>query len=522
MEKRKMRFNSAIRQRKQIVFGLSIIATTVCLSACAVGPDYVKPAVVVPPKYKEAPKNWKIAEPQDEHDRGPWWETFHDRELNKLEETLNISNQTIAAAVGQYYQARAIVDESRASFFPTLSGNASITRQKSGASSSAGRAGFSATSTSASTTTSSTGSSTSTGASSGSISTGKNPANSHTLAFSATWEPDIWGAVRRTVEASAAGAQASAASLAAIRLSSQALLAQTYFQLRALDNDQKILDDTVKADHVVLTYTKNRFAAGVAGEADMIQAKTQLEMAEAAAINNGILRAQDEHAIAVLIGMPPADFRVVAVACAQRPPAVPLDIPSKLLERRPDVAQAERLMAQANAQVGIAVSAYYPVLTLSASGNVTNPGFAHWFSIPALSWALGSQLSETLFDGGLRNATVTAARANFDATAGTYRQTVLTAFQNVEDNLVALHLLNVESKVQDQAAKDAKHALKIVINEYKAGTVDYSAVIAAQNTALLAVKTASDVHGQQMTSAVGLINALGGGWEVDSIANAAG
>jgi outer membrane protein TolC len=442
MGKKKMNFHFMLRQQRYVFLGLSIISAAVLLSACAVGPDYVKPPVVVPVKYKETPKNWKIANPQDEYDRGPWWEAFHDRELNKLEATLDISNQTIATAVGQYFQARAIVDESRASYFPTLSADASVTRQKTGSSTGAGR-GFSATSTS--TTAGSGGSTTPTGTgtnlttSSGSITSGSNPANSHTLSFSATWEPDIW----RTIEASATGAQASAASLAAVRLSSQALLAQTYFQLRALDNDQKILDDTIKAYKVVMTYTKNRYAAGVAGEADIIQARTQLETAQAAGINNGILRAQNEHAIAVLIGMPPADFKVVAVPCAQRPPKVPLEIPSKILERRPDVAQAERLMAQANAQIGVAVSAYYPVLTLSATGSVTNPGFAHWFSIPAMSWALGAQLGETIFDGGLRNATVVAARANYDATVGTYRQTVLTAFQNVEDSLVSLHLLEL-------------------------------------------------------------------------------
>ena len=502
-----------------------VLAATVWLSACAVGPDYVKPAVVVPVKYKEAKKHWKVAEPQDEQGCGPWWEVFHDRELNKLEESLNISNQTIAVAVGQYFQARAVVDESRAGFFPTFSANASITRQKTGASAGKSGSGFSATSTSTSTSVASpsnTGSSTTTGTSSGSVSSGSNPANSHTLSFAATWEPDIWGSVRRTVEASADAAQASAASLAAIRLSSQSMLAQTYFQLRALDNDQKLLDDTVKEYKVILQYTKNRYKSGVAAESDMIQAQTQLETAKASALNNGILRGQYEHAIAVLRGMPPANFKVVAVPCTQRPPRIPLELPSKLLERRPDVASSERLMAQANAQIGIAISAYYPVLTLSATGSVTNPGFAHWFSMPALSWALGSQLGETIFDGGLRNATVTAARANFDATAGTYRQTLLTAFQNVEDNLVSVRILQAQAKVQDAAARDAMRALKIVINQYRAGIADYSAVITAENTAFAAEKTASDVHGLQMTSAVGLVTALGGGWDVASIANAAG
>jgi NodT family efflux transporter outer membrane factor (OMF) lipoprotein len=511
-----MNFN----RQSGISFGISVIMAACMLSACTVGPDYVKPAVVLPVKYKEAPKNWKVANPQDEQPRGPWWEAFHDRELNRLEGMLDISNQTLATAVAQYYQALAVVDESRAGFFPTLSTNASITRQKTGSSSGSGRANFSSTSTSTSST--SSGSGTTTGISSGSVGTTSNPSNSHTLSLAASWEPDAWGLVRRTVEASATGTQASAANIAAVRLSSEAMLAQTYFQLRTLDNDQKILDDTVKEYKIITTYTKNRYQSGVAAESDMLQAKTQLEIAEAAAISNGILRAQYEHAVAVLIGVPPADLKIVAVPCAQRPPQIPLEIPSKLLERRPDVAQAERLMAQANAQIGIAVAAYYPVLDLTATGNVMNPGFAHWFSLPALSWALGGQLGETILDGGLRNATVTAARANFDATAETYRQTVLTALQNVEDNLVSLHLLSAQTKVQDQAAKDAHRALKIVINQYRAGIVDYSAVIAAENTRLTADKTASDAHGLQMVSAVGLIKSLGGGWDVASIAGAAG
>jgi NodT family efflux transporter outer membrane factor (OMF) lipoprotein len=304
------------------------------------------------------------------------------------------------------------------------------------------------------------------------------------------------------------------ASLAAVRLSSQGTLAQDYFSLRALDNDQKILDDTVRDDKKALKLTQFRYKSGVAARLDVIQAQSQLETAMAAALNNGTLRAQYEHAIAVLVNIPPSNFKIVARPCPQRPPKVPLEVPSILLERRPDVAQAERLAAQANAQIGVAISAFYPVLTLSATGNVTNPGFAHWFSVPALSWALGSQLAETLVDGGLRSATVDAARANYEATVANYRLTVLTAFQNVEDSLAQLRILNSSSVVQDRAARDAERALKLVINEYKAGTVVYTDVITAQNTAYTAQQTASDVHGQQMTAAVGLIKALGGGWNV--------
>jgi NodT family efflux transporter outer membrane factor (OMF) lipoprotein len=503
-----------------------ILLTVMALSACAVGPDYVKPAVVVPAKYKEAKKHWKVAEPCDDRDHGPWWEVFHDPQLNRLESKLMISNQSIAAAVGQYFQARAQVDEARAAFYPTFGTTVSLMRQKNVSTSNSSSNGSSTVSSSGSSTASSAASSTfatttTTPTGSGAFSTG-GPATSHSLQFNASWEPDIWGNVRRTVEASADNAQASAATLAALRLSSQSMLAQMYFQLRALDNDQKILDDTVKQYKGIVKYTKNRYVAGVAAESDMLLAKTQLETAESAAINNGILRAQYEHAIAVLIGIPPANLKIAAIPCPQRPPVVPLEVPSKLLERRPDVASAERLMAQANAQIGIAVSAYFPTLTLSGTSDVTQPGFAKWFSIPAMSWALGAQFTDLIFDGGLRSATVTAARANFDATVGTYRQTVLTAFQNVEDNLVSLRTLKAQAKVQDQAARDAERALKIVLNQYLAGTADYNAVLVAQYTALSAVKTASDVHGLQMTAAVGLITALGGGWDVAAIAGAAG
>jgi NodT family efflux transporter outer membrane factor (OMF) lipoprotein len=268
--------------------------------------------------------------------------------------------------------------------------------------------------------------------------------------------------------------------------------------------------------------TQFRYAAGVAAQSDVVQARTQLETATANAINNKYARAQFEHAIAILIGLPPANFKIIARACPQRPPKVPLEVPSILLERRPDVAQAERLTAQANAQIGVAISAYFPVLTLSATGNVTNPGFAHWFSVPALSWSLGTQLADTLLDGGLRSATVDAAKANYQSTVANYRQAVLTAFQNVEDSLAQLRILTAESKVQDRAAQDAAYALKLVINQYKAGTIVYTDVITAQNTAYTAQQTASDVHGQQMTAAVGLIKALGGGWNVNVLKEVTG
>jgi NodT family efflux transporter outer membrane factor (OMF) lipoprotein len=506
---------------------LGVSVTTMLLSACIVGPDYVRPTVIAPAKYKEASKGWKVAQPKDIYDRGAWWGMFHDQQLNSLEDKINISNQTVASAYAQYMQARALVAEARASYFPIVTGSAAITRQRSANSSSgtfvSSSSSSSSSSTAASTTGTPTGSaSTGGGAFSTSAAGGSNPSNSHSLFVDATWEPDIWGSVHRQVEASVDNAQASLASLAAIQLSSQATLAQDYFSLRALDNDQKILDDTVRDDTTAMKLTQFRYAAGVAAQSDVVQARTQLETATANAINNKYARAQFEHAIAILIGLPPANFKIVARACPQRPPKVPLEVPSILLERRPDVAQAERLTAQANAQIGVAISAYFPVLTLSATGNVTNPGFAHWFSVPALSWSLGTQLADTLLDGGLRSATVDAAKANYQSTVANYRQAVLTAFQNVEDSLAQLRILTAESKVQDRAAQDAAYALKLVIKQYKAGTIVYTDVITAQNTAYTAQQTASDVHGQQMTAAVGLIKALGGGWNVNVLKEVTG
>lgn len=508
---------------------LSVMLTTLLLSACEVGPDYVRPVVKAPSKYKEASKNWKVAQPRDIYDRGDWWKMFHDPQLNKLESQLNITNQTIAASAAQYQQARALVDEALSNYYPTVTGSANLTRQKQGSS---GSGTFVTSATSTSTSTSSSSSTSSSGGAAGaptaggtggfSTGTGGNPSTNHSLFLDATWEPDLWGAVRRQVEASAYNAQSSAALLASVRLASQASLAQDYFTLRALDNDQKIFNDTVKDDKKALTITQNQYKSGVSARTAVIQAQTQLETAQATAINNGITRAQMEHAIAVLINLPPANFKLAAVPCAQRPPEVPLEFPSQLLERRPDVAQQERLVAQANAQIGVAVSAFYPTLNLSATGNVTNPGYANWFSLPALSWALGTQVADTLFDGGLRKAAVAAAQANYYSTVATYRQTVLTAFQNVEDSLASLRILNRETKVLDQAAKDARWALKLIFNDYLSGTVVYTDVITAQNTALAAEQAASDAHGQQMLSAVLLIKALGGGWEVSSIENAAG
>lgn len=487
-----------------IIFLLCLI-----LSACTVGPDYHRPCAVIPTHYKEN-KNWKVAKPFDYCERGHWWKIFKDKNLNALEDRLTICNQNIANAVAQYYQALALVDQARAAYFPTVTGSLSVTRAKS----------FSNASVNTITTTSgptdSSTSSTTNDVITGGGGSSSNITNSHALLLNASWEPDLWGSVRRSVEANRAGADASRAQLALVKLSAQASLAQFYFQVRTLDMDQKILDDTVIEYQKTLKLTQNRYNAGVAARADVVQAQSQLETAQAQAINNKINREQFEHAIAVLIGVPPADLNIPFKPLNVAPPAIPVEIPSALLERRPDIAQAERLMAQANAQIGVSIAAYFP--SLSLSGTIGNQGagggpLTSWFSIPALGWSLGPQLTQIITDGGLQRAITRAARANYFATVATYRQTVLAAFQDVENSLVALNTLNKQAVVQTKAARSARLALQLVMNQYKAGLVPYTNVLIAQVQSFNAEKNLADVNGLRMTSAVGLIKALGGDWD---------
>lgn len=334
---------------------------------------------------------------------------------------------------------------------------------------------------------------------------------SHSLAFTSSWEPDLWGAVRRAVEAAADTAQADADFLALTRLSMQATMAQLYFQVRTLDLDQKVLNETVDAYQFSLKITLNRYNAGVAAKADVIQARSLLEAAQAQAIDNGVNRAAFEHAIAVLIGTPPSCFALPPKPLDTAPPKIPVNLPSELLERRPDIAQAERQMASANAEVGVAIAAYFPVLSLTAA--VTSQGLGPLLELPAFGWAIGGQLAETIFDGGLRAANTAAARSNYDATVANYRQVVLSAFQDVEDNLATLRILAKEYAVQKRAVADARLAVKLVLNQYKSGTVAYTDVIVAQAILYKAEKSLADLSGQRMTATVALIKALGGGWQ---------
>jgi NodT family efflux transporter outer membrane factor (OMF) lipoprotein len=445
----------------------------------------------VPASYKEAPPGWKVAQPADIADRGPWWTIYNDARLNGLMNQLDAANQTVAQFAAAYRQARALVAQARAAYFPLISLTASATRSGQQFSSSTSFANL--------------------GGSNSRV------ANNFDAVLDATWEPDLWGKISRTVGAQRAGEQGAAADLANARLSAQATLGQTYFQLRELDALQALLDDTVKAYAAALKLTQNQYEQGVAARSDVIQAQTQLQSAQAAAIDNGVARAQAEHAIAVLVGQSASTFSIPPIPLDAEPPELPLELPSALLERRPDIASAERRAAAANEQIGVAISAYFPTLTLSAQGGYQNSVFSQLFSLPSRFWTLGPSLAETVFDAGLRHAQTQAARAVYDQQVAAYRQTVLAAFQDVEDNFASQRILAQEIVVQRQAVNSARQALAIVINEYKAGTVGYVNVLTAQTTAFLAEQRLATLNGQRMLSSVGLVKALGGGWNAADI-----
>jgi len=464
---------------------LVVVLAAICLfvAACTVGPNYERPTVLAPVAYKEL-SGWKIAQPQDDLLRGAWWELFQEPQLNALEEQVTLSNQNLAAAGAQVRQAQAVVQAARASYFPTLSVGANATRAR--------------TSANAGTEHSTT-------------------ANLYTLPVDASWEPDLWGRVRRNVESQQASAQASAADLESVRLSVQATLAQSYFTVRVLDAERRLLDDTSAAYQRSLTIVRNQYAVGVTSRADVAQAETQLKSVQAQAVDVGVQRAQLEHAVATLIGQPASDFSIPVAPLTIAPPPIPVGVPSELLERRPDIAGAERRMAAANAQIGVAVAAFYPNLTLSAALGFVSGAFGNWASLSNSVWALGASISETVFEGGLRKAVTEETRAAYDATVASYRQTVLTAFQDVEDNLAALRILEDEARVQDEAVTAARQALVVVTNQYRAGTVNYLAVVVTQALALTNERTAVDIYGRRMAATVLLIKALGGGWSASTL-----
>ena len=487
-----------IKKRLRLSRIIYLIATAILFvcGACTVGPNYVKPTAPVPIKYKEM-TGWKVAQPSETAIRGEWWKLFNDQYLNSLEAGVNISNQNIIQAEAQYRQALALVQAARANYFPTVTAGASYTRSRS----SAGFSQSTAVPTAAS-----------------------NTVSNYSLPVDATWDLDIWGKVRRSVEASHAGAQASLADIESARLSAQTALAEDYFQLRALDTEKKILDDTITNYQESLKLTKNRYASGVASMADVLQADTQLKTTQAQAIDLGVQRAQLEHAIALLMGKPASDFSVpfspLAVTANLSLPAIPFGLPSELLERRPDIASAERHVAAANAQIGVAEAAFYPDVTLSASAGFRSSSLSNWLSWPSRFWSVGPAVAETVFEGGLRRALTNEARAVYDADVALYRQTVLAAFAEVEDNLAALRILEEESRAQDAAVKASQQTVGVITNQYKAGIVAYLNVISAQTTELTNEKVAAQIMGNRLTASVLLIKALGGGWNTSSLKSA--
>lgn len=452
------------------------------LGGCTVGPNYSRPATEVPSNYKEA-GDFKTAQPSDAMAKGKWWEVYGDARLNDLEEQVAISNQTLKEAQAQFVIARAAITTNRAAYYPTLTGNASAagTRQ------SQNRALFGTTS----------------------------PftyADYQLPPIDVSWEPDVWGRVRRTVEAARSEAQATAADLANTQLSLQAELALDYFQLRGLDSQQQLLDSTVRSYEKALQLTDSRYKGGVASAVDVAQAQTQLETTRAQAIDVAVDRTAFEHAIAVLIGKAPAEFTQALMPLTIPPPIIPSGLPSELLERRPDIAAAERRMQEANAQIGVARSAYYPVFSFTGGGGFESEQIHNLLTGPSAFWSLAGSAAELLFDGGQRRGLNEQARAAYDKSVDTYRQTTLTAFQEVEDNLSALHILENEARVQDAAVAAAEHSLDLSNSRYKGGVASYLEVTTAQSAALGDERADVDVLTRRMAASVLLIKALGGGW----------
>lgn len=464
------------------------LALCAALAACAVGPDYQRPALDVGAAYKEGQvevPGWKRAEPRDDVDRGQWWRVYDDATLNGLVDNLNASNQTIAQAEANYRQALGLVRGARAGFFPTVGAGAGLTRSGSGGGN----------------------------GSSSSSAGGGNVSNQYSLTGNVSWELDVWGRVRRSVESSEASAAASLADLAATRLSAQAALVQAYLQLRVLDEQKRLLDATVAAYEKSLQLTQNRYNVGVAGQSDVAVARTQVESTRAQSIDLDWQRGQYEHAIAVLMGQAPSRFSLPPAPFSLQLPQIPVGLPSELLERRPDVAAAERRAAAANAQIGVAQAAWFPNLSLSADGGFRNGQFAELLTAPARFWSLGPALALTIFDGGARQAQVEQARASYDAQAAAYRQAALTGLREVEDYLIQLRVMENEQTVQRRALESARESLRLMQNQYKAGLVDYLSVAVVDATALSNERSALSLYGNRLIASVNLIVALGGGWQ---------
>ena len=473
------------RQARWPVVLLVLGAAT--FTGCTVGPKYHPPAMQAPSAYKEV-GDWKPAQPNDQNLGGEWWTIFQDPQLDALEQQINVGNQNLKAAEAQFRQARAALRYNRADYYPTVTVGASASRQR--------------------------------------ISGRRPPPtsifdgityNDFVMPFSVSYQADVWGRVRKNVESYREQAQASAADLATVNLSMHADLAINYFQARSLDAQEQLLNSTVKQYEQALELNQSRFEGGIASEVEVQQAKTQLQTTRAAAIDVGVLRAQYEHAVAILIGKPPADFSLPPLPLTTPPPHVPISVPSELLERRPDIAAAERRVASANAQIGVAKSAYYPVISLAASGGFESSAITTLLNGPSGLWSIGLSAVGTIFDGGRRRSLNDQARAAYDFQVAAYRENVLTGFQQVEDNLAAVRILENEAKVQDEAVVAAQRSLDLSVTRYKGGVTSYLEVITAQSAALANEVTAVNILGRRMANTVLLIQALGGGWDRSSL-----
>ena len=489
---------------------LPLLLAPLFAAGCSVGPDYVTPTAPMPAgNYKEFGGTWEPAKPSDDAIRGKWWEIYHDPELNALEEKVNISNQNVIEAEAEFREAAAAVKIARAAYYPTITANPSITESEA----------------------SQNLTSSSTSSSSGNLSQfgggssqhrGAVDISTYNLPVEASYMVDIWGQVRRNVESESATAEASFANLENMRLSFQATLAQDYFELHGQDAQADLLTRSVKSFEDFLTLTKNRYASGIASQGDVALAQTQLDTTRAQLIDLGVARAQFEHAIAVLTGQPPSDFGLKEKGLPPAPPHMPIGVPSRLLQRRPDISEAERQVAAANASIGVQVAGYYPQVTLTGQTGIEAINISNLFTGPSFMWSIGAAVAQTVFDAGATHGRVQEAQANYDATVANYKETVLTAIQQVEDDLSGLRILEKEAVAEDIAVKSANVSLDVSTNQYKAGIVDYLTVITAQTTALNDEVQQVTIQTRRMTTSVLLVEALGGGWSTGQLPGRAG
>jgi NodT family efflux transporter outer membrane factor (OMF) lipoprotein len=480
---RKLTISNSWKPAGRVLIGIAVLQFT----GCVVGPKYHPPVVQAPPAYKEV-GDWKPAQPNDQNLGGTWWTIFQDPQLDALEQQINVGNQNLKAAEAQYRQARAALRYNRADYYPTVTAGLSATRTRTSANRPPPNSIFNGVT-----------------------------SNDFVLPFDVSYQADVWGRVRRNVESYREQAQASAADLATVNLSMHADLAVDYFQARSLDAEEQLLNSTVKQYEQALELTESRFQGGIASEVEVQQAKTILQTTRAAAIDVGVLRAQYEHAVAILIGKPPAEFSLPPLPLTAPPPHVPISVPSELLERRPDIAAAERRVASANAQIGVAKTAYYPLINLSATGGFESSAITTLINGPSGLWSIGLSAVGTIFDVGRRRSLSDQALAAYDFQVAAYRENVLTGFQQVEDNLAAVRILENEAQIQDEAVAAARRSLELSTTRYKGGVTSYLEVITAQNAALADEVTAVNILGRRMANTVLLIQALGGGWDRSSL-----